>query len=288
MDECARKLARCRAAMSQGISTPRPLHGTAANCASDSTCATAKGNAKILVLSNLRRYPLFNGVSGRVLLKLAGGSELRTIKAGDFVIRSSQEGDSLLVLCKGKVACYERKGYHISAHVRNGHGLLGKETLCMLALRSLSHDGDNAPVHNHRRSSVRASTCVSFTECEILVIPAEHLAGCMALSRKLEQNIRHAASSHLRDLALAGSTTAKRFYERIVLGAPSNPTQDAAVRQKETERQRAQVEAMQRKICTLEVANKTWASKRTDAVSPLSSEPSPALGVPIWAFPSGE
>lgn len=227
-------------------------------------------------LSNMQRFPLFHGVNHRVLMGLAAGCERRITEPGEFIFKQSQEGGSLLFLCRGKVACYERKVRNVSVDMKDGHGVLGKETLCTLALRGGSFLTDK------RVSCVRTSSVVSLTECEILVVKAEHLAVGMLRSRRLADNIRSAACSYLRELALAGSSTAKRLHERVTLGNPPTSKEDPGVFRSQVQaqtKQRQLAESLQKKLCTIQSANAALAQNRAEGR--LSPSPTPSPGFPI-------
>jgi CRP-like cAMP-binding protein len=105
-------------------------------------------------LNDLRKSPLFEGLSDEELQRLMDMGEPVSLEAGDVLMRQGEAGDAAYVVIKGEFEIQKQSGQSvIRIDVRNAGDVVGEMALLSRASRT--------------------ATVVAKTEGEILRIPAQ-------------------------------------------------------------------------------------------------------------------
>src|SRR5512140_2285454 len=88
-------------------------------------------------LNDLRKSPLFEGLSDEELQRLVDMAEPVSLRAGEVLIRQGQPGDAAYVVIQGEVAIEKRTGQSvIKIDVRNPGDVVGEMALLSRATRN--------------------------------------------------------------------------------------------------------------------------------------------------------
>jgi signal transduction histidine kinase len=174
-------------------------------------------------LQDLRKSPLFNGLSDQELQQLMDNAEPVSLRAGEILIRQNDPGDSAYVVIKGEFEVEKQSGQSlIKIDVRNPGDVVGEMAL-------LSRGPRNA-------------TVISKTDSETLRIPQEAFEKLLSSSSTAAMAVLHWVISRLNQneallhqqekMAALGTLSAGLAHE---LNNPAAAAQRSASQLKETQ-----------------------------------------------------
>ena len=127
----------------------------------------------------LEACPLFEGLPEAALDELAAGASLRSVRAGDTIIREGEEGDSLFVIAEGRARTEKRtpSGDAWTVRFYERGGVFGELSLLDRVRRS---------------ATVVAETDGTLVEIErerFVAFGDRHPAGGLAVTRRLAERL---------------------------------------------------------------------------------------------------
>lgn len=123
-------------------------------------------------LNDLRKSPLFQGLSDEELQKLMDNAEPVSLRAGEVLMKQGDEGDSAFVVVNGEFAVHKQSGQSlIKIDVRNPGDVLGEMALLSQAPRS--------------------ATVTAITDCETLCISKQVFDNLLSTSSTAALAVLH-------------------------------------------------------------------------------------------------
>jgi CRP-like cAMP-binding protein len=133
---------------------------------------------RLMNLHDLRKSPLFQGLSDDELQKLMDMAEPFSLRAGDVLIRQGEPGDSAYVIMRGEFEVQKQTGQSlIKIDVRNPGDVVGEMALLSRAPRN--------------------ATLIAKTDGEVLRIPQEAFETLLRSSSTAARAVLHWVISRL-------------------------------------------------------------------------------------------
>jgi signal transduction histidine kinase len=176
-------------------------------------------------LQDLRKSPLFEGLSDEELNQLMDMAEPVSLRAGDFLIKQGESGDAAYVLIKGDFEVQKQSGQSlIKIDVRNPGDVVGEMALLSRAPRSASviakTDGEVLRIPQEAfekllRSSTTAAMAVlhwvmaRLTQNESLLHQQEKMAALGTMSAGLAHELNNPAAAAQRSASQLKETQSR-------------------------------------------------------------------------------
>lgn len=133
--------------------------------------------------ATLGEHPLFAGIDELEIECLLGSAETRRFGAGETLFRSGDAGDSVLLLCSGRVsvACRHASGESVVMNVLEAGELVGEMAVL--------------------EGTTRSATVTALESCEALVIPHTEFLGLLVNHPGLAVRMLGTLTERLRSLS---------------------------------------------------------------------------------------
>jgi signal transduction histidine kinase len=176
-------------------------------------------------LNDLRKSPLFEGLSDEELQRLMDMAKPVSLKAGDILIRQGETGDAAYVVIKGEFEVQKQSGQSmIKIDVRNPGDVVGEMALLSRASRTATviakTDGEALRIPSEAFEALLESSSTAtmavlrwvmarLSQNESLLHQQEKMAALGTLSAGLAHELNNPAASAQRNAAELGRTLVK-------------------------------------------------------------------------------
>ena len=184
------------------------------------SCLTPK--LIVMNLNDLRKSPLFEGLSDEELQRLVDMAEPVSLRAGDILIRQGETGDAAYVVIKGEFEVEKRTGQSvIKIDVRNSGDVVGEMALLSRAPRNATviakTDGETLRIPSEAFEELLISSSTAalavlrwviarLGQNESLLHQQEKMAALGTLSAGLAHELNNPAASAQRNASELGRT----------------------------------------------------------------------------------